>query len=170
MAAKILNLLCVFFSVLAVLLCGCEHGEEDTAVNTDFMADFTAEYNNIKLGGSVINTRQDYFAAEISSPETLAGLSAKYEGGVLSLTRNGVGATADEAFMPSDSLFSIMHEILREAGEGKGIAESDGALKLPLSCGKAEMTLGKSGFPLSAEIPARGFSVTFSNCMPAGKQ
>ena len=170
MAAKILNLLCVFFSVLAVLLCGCEHGEEDAAVNADFIADFTAEYNNIKLGGSVINTHQDYFAAEISSPETLAGLSAKYEGGVLSLTRNGVGATADEAFMPSNSFFTIMHEILREAGEGNGIAESEGTLKLPTSGDEAIITLDERGFPLSAEIHARGFSVTFSNCMPAGKQ
>jgi restriction system protein len=112
MAAKILNLLCVFFSVLAVLLCGCEHGEEDTAVNTDFMADFTAEYNNIKLGGSVINTRQDYFAAEISSPETLAGLSAKYEGGVLSLTRNGVGATADDIIESTKDF--ILKELSRQ--------------------------------------------------------
>ena len=104
MAAKILKLLCVFFSVLTVLLCGCEHNKHTSAVKTDFSADFSAEYRGLKLSGSLVNTRQGYCAIELSAPKTLEGLSVTRQDNELSIARGGVKATADESYLPS-SLF-----------------------------------------------------------------
>lgn len=165
MAARILKLLCVFFSVLTVLLCGCEHDKNSNAVNTDFSADFRAQYRRMKLSGSLINTRQGYCAIELSAPETLDGLSVSYSGNELALSRNGDKATADEAYLPSDSFCSILHDILKSAADSKG----DSPIKLELTCGDGDLTIDEDGLPKEAVIPSRDFSITFSNSKATGK-
>lgn len=165
MAARILKLLCVFFSVLTVLLCGCERDRNSNAVNTDFSADFRAQYRGMELSGSLINTRQGYCAIELSSPETLNGLSVSYSGNELALSRSGVKATADETYLPSDSFCSILHEILKAAAESKG----DSPVKLELPCGEADLTVDENGLPKEASMLSQEFSITFSNGKATGK-
>lgn len=165
MAAKILKLLCVFFSVLTVLLCGCEHDKNSNEVNTDFSADFKAHYRGMELSGTLTNTRQSYCAIELNSPETLDGLSVSYIGGELALSRSIVKATADEAFLPSDSFCSILHEILKAAPNGSGSSP----IKLELPCGNADLTVDDNGLPKEASAQSLDFSITFSNAKATGK-
>ena len=165
MAARILKLLCVFFSVLTVLLCGCEHDKKSNAVNTDFIADFKAHYRGMELSGTLINNRRGYCAIELSSPETLDGLSVSYSGNELALSRSGVKATADEAYLPNDSFCSILHQILKNTPNGSGSSP----IKLDLSCGNADLTVDNNGLPKEASAQSLDFSITFSNAKATGK-
>ncbi len=165
MAARILKLLCVFFSVLTVLLCGCEHDKNSNAVNTDFSADFKARYRGTELSGSLINTRQGYCAIDLSSPETLNGLSVSYSGNELALSRSGVKATADEDYLPNDSFCSILHGILKAAPNSKGSSE----ITLELPCSDANLTVDADGLPKEASVQSLDFFIIFSNTKATGK-
>ena len=169
MAAKILKLLCVFFSVLTVLLCGCEHNKHTSAVKTDFSADFSAEYRGLKLSGSLVNTRQGYCAIELSAPKTLEGLSVTRQDNELSIARGGVKATADESYLPSDSFYTVLHDIFEAASDGSGTPNGDKKVKLALPLGEATIELDDEGYPAAANMSDNSFSITFLNSKATDK-
>ena len=150
--------------MLTVLLCGCgKTGSEKADVCADFQADFTADYRGLKLGGSLISTRQGVCSVTLTAPKSLSGLTAGYKDGEIALLREHVKATADEAYLPDDSFFSLLRGVLRAVGEGKAQACKNGcALDLPQ--GQVSLTLGDNRLLRSAKLPDADFSVEFFNC------
>ncbi len=104
MAAKILRLLCVFFSVVMVLLCGCApKSTEVTPPVADFRADFSAEYHGMRPAGTLTYLRQGVCTMQLTAPTTLEGLHIRFQNNTVTVQRGNVTATADEPYFPADS-------------------------------------------------------------------
>lgn len=158
MAAKILKLVCVLFSVLTVLLCGCTgRAETGNAAELDFRGDFSADYRGMRLTGSADNLRQGVCTLTFSSPETLEGLQISSKGGELTMRREGAAATADEGYLPEKSFPSVFFELMREAARQE-------LPEISLPSGKATLRTDERGLPEEAEIPSEDIKITFSGC------
>lgn len=131
MVAKVLKILCVLFASATVMLCGCHRDNAAKGlIETDFSADFTADYNGLSVTGRVVNTRQGVSSVEFDSPETLSGLSVRYKNGGVALIHGDVTATADEAYLPENSLPSALRLAFRSAQGGDYTQKSDGIYQI----------------------------------------
>lgn len=163
MTEKILSLLCVCLAVTSVLLCGCSRHASDTKPpEMDFQADYTADYQGMEIKGTLTNTRQGVFTITVDKPETLEGLCLRGQSGEITIRRNGVSATADEAYLPSNSFPSLLRRLLIDAAAGK----PNGDNTYSLSCGTLATDCDR--IPKSASLDGESFSVTFSNCKKIG--
>ncbi len=149
MAAKIIKLVGVLFSVLAVLACGCgKHSGRKGEIQTDFSAAFTAEYRGLSLKGNVLSTRQGVCVIDLEQPETLGGLGFHYKDNVLEISRDGIKATADEAYLPGEGFPSLLHEALQKASAGDYTpAQEEHTYSLSLQAGEGLLTVDGSGYP-----------------------
>lgn len=117
MKKAILSMLLPLFIVAA----GCS-GRAVTPV-TAFTADFTAEYRGLEPCGRVSVSGAGYVSVALDSPETLRGMSARYRGGELSLSLDGLRCTADEAYLPDGAFFSLMKRAVTELGDPESRCE-----------------------------------------------
>ena len=170
MVSRVLKLLCVFFSVLTVILCGCGKTAADKKeICADFQGNFCADYRGMTVDGTIVNTRQGVCAIDITSPETLSGLSLQFKSGETVLSRDGAKATADEAYLPSVSFPSVIREALAEIAAGNYTADkSPNAFLLPLSCGECMLTVDENALLQSMEIGGADCRVRFSGCEKLG--
>lgn len=162
MVAKMLKLLCVFFSVLTVLLCGCGK-HHPVLLCADFKADFVAKYKGMSLSGQLTHTRQGVCSIDIRSPDTLRGLSLRSRSGELILSQGSAAATADEGYLPAGSFPSLMGEILGNIAAGRYTEREKNTFSQSLSCGECLFTADDSGVPLTVEATDAVLTVTFSN-------
>ncbi len=167
MAARIIDLLCAFLAVTAVLLCGCG-GEKSAGVKPElsFTADFTAEYRGLGLKGSLTSLRQGVCSMRFSSPDTLDGLGISFKNGEASLRRGGAEATADEGYLPCNAFPSLLEELLRAAATGDAVKAEDNSYTYNITAGESVLETDENGLPQSAVIPSAEFSVEFSNSKP----
>ena len=170
MVGRILKLLCVFFSVLAVLLCGCDkHGKPGAEPAADFSADFSAEYQGLELAGRLTNTRQGVCSVSLSAPETLDGVCFRFRENALEICRDGVKAEAGEAYIPAASFPRLLRDAFRQTAEGKTTpAKEADALALTLDGCDGTLTLDGDGLPLRLSVPGARCSVEFKNCEKIG--
>ncbi len=167
MAARIINLLCAFLAVAAVLLCGCG-GEKSAGANPElsFQADFTAEYRGLGLKGSLTSLRQGVCSMRFRSPDTLDGLGISFKNGETSLQRGGAAATADEGYLPCNAFPALLKELLRAAATGDAVKAEDNSYTYKLTAGESVLVTDENGLPQSAEIPSAELSVEFLNSKP----
>ena len=159
-----LKLLCVLFSVLTVLLCGCTgRAETGDAAALDFQADFSAEYRGMSLAGSVSNIRQGVCTLTFTYPETLEGLQISSKGGGLIMRRGDAAATADEGYLPENSFPSLFFALLREAARQE-------PSEITLPSGRAALVTDEKGLPAKAEIPSEDTEITFSGSKKTDQQ
>lgn len=147
MAAKILRLLCVFFSVFTVWMCGCTpKSEEAPPPPGSFRADFSAEYHGMRPAGTLTYLRQGVCTMQLTAPETLAGLRVRFQNSTLALQRGDAAATADEPYLPANSFPSAVFAALQAASNGSSDA----------------LELTAAGLPQLLRLPD-GSAVTFLN-------
>ncbi len=165
MAAKIIKLLSILFSVLSVLACGCgKHEGQKCDVKTDFSADFTAEYRGLSLKGNVLSTRQGVCVIGLKQPETLDGVEFCYRDNELEIRCDGMKASADEAYLPDAGFPSLLHSALKKASAGEySPAQEDNACKITLKAGEGLLTVDDGGFPQSLAVDDADCEVTFEN-------
>ena len=110
---KVLSALYVFIFLFLFTLCGCQSSsvQKQKSLVTDFSADFCAEYNDMKLKGSVVSNRQGVIGINITSPDTIAGISVNYKDGEAELKRDSLICSADEAYLPSSSFPNLLKNI-----------------------------------------------------------
>lgn len=170
MVTRVLKLLCVFFVSLTVMLCGCgKNADSKVEICADFQASFSADYRGLALAGTIVNTRQGVCAVDITAPETLNGLSLQYKSGETVIARDGVKATADEAYLPHESFPSILREILTEIAAGNYTAQEEkGTYSLSLSCGECILTTDLGNLPQAAEVSVADCRIRFSDCEKLG--
>lgn len=163
MLSKVLKLLCVFFSVLAVLLCGCS--EKNAAPSPPvlrFRADFSADYRGLRPCGSLDRTRQGICALTFHAPETLNGLLIRQQSGVLTMQYDSAAATADEPYLPAESFPSQLFALLTAAEQGS-LHTTDGiTYTVTMPGGEGKLTVDDRRLPQSAVLPDNS-SVRFSN-------
>ena len=154
MVSKVLKLLYVFFSVLAVLLCGCS--KQSTAPSPPvlhFRADFSAGYRGMKLCGSVDRTSSNVCELTFSAPDTLNGLHIRRQNGVVTLQYATAAATADEAYLPGESFPTQLFALLN-AAEQSGVHTTDGInYTVTMPGGEGKLMVDSRRLPQSAVLP-----------------
>ena len=163
--ARFLKALCVLF-IFLVSLGGCEKADGKPTVITDFSADFTADFNDLSIDGKITVNRQGMFNLSISSPETLNGLEIGYKGNVLSLGRDGLLCTADEAYLPDTAFSSIIKKVFERLcyDEANGtLAISDNKVTVPSPVGNCEITVNSEGKIILLECAEAKLSISFTN-------
>ena len=73
----------------------------------------------MKLKGSVVSNRQGVIGINITSPDTIAGISVNYKDGEAELKRDSLICSADEAYLPSSSFPNLLKNILRGVSDGR---------------------------------------------------
>lgn len=163
MVSKVFKLLSVFFSVLAVLLCGCsEQNAAPSPPVLHFRADFSAGYRGMQLCGSVDRTRRDVCELTFSAPDTLNGLRVRRQHGVVTMQYATAAATADESYLPGESFPSQLFSLLTAAEQG-GLHTTDGtSYTVTLPGGEGKLTVDSRRLPQSAVLPDSS-TVRFTN-------
>lgn len=160
--ARVLKTLCVLF-VLPFIFSAC--GEVKESVVTDFSADFTAEYAGMSLSGKISTDRRGLLNIEITSPDTLGGISIGYKNGTAELKREDLICTADEAYLPDGSFPSLLKEAfdaLADAVVNKGAYPENGRIEAENNGRKFEFFTGEKGLIDRIETDGE-LEVVFSN-------
>lgn len=135
---------CVLF--LSLILSGCQQSNRPPkSVVTDFSAAYTAEYCGMTIRGALTYTRQGNLDLSITEPQTLDGLELSYRGNELSMGRDSLRCTADEAYLPDTSFSQMIRGALSEIGA----EEANGTLKLSdggASVGEWRIQADEEGF------------------------
>ena len=137
---RMMTVLCVFFCAL-FCLGGCSQGRGQS-LTTDFAADFTAAYRGMTLEGKLTYTRQESLNLTVRSPGTLDGVTVGYRGGELTLGRDSLRCTADEAYLPCRSFPSLMKDALTavcDAYENDRLNLKEHTAEVTLPQGKCEI-------------------------------
>ncbi len=158
--------LCVFFVMYIFLLSGCARNTDEKQLTADFKAAYIAQYRGLTVKGRLLTTRQGNFNLNVSQPKTLEGLEADYKNGVLTLGRQGISCTADEAYLPQNAFPELLRQLLRGISDGRAVfdrAQDDGLhYKLSTDGGSCEITAGSGGNIKKLSLDSPKLSVTFS--------
>lgn len=167
MAVKVLRILCVFFSVVILLLCGCQKAEKSITVKTDFKACFTSNYKDMQIKGSVSNTGHNISEISISSPKALSGMKICCKNSDYSLSLDSCVCSADEAYFLQDSFPNTMINFLSTLNNGNfTLVSSDtqnNTYNADTKNGVCLFSTNKNGEVCNAKIKDADFSVVFSN-------
>ena len=169
MAKRIITL-CVFF---CMLLCGCAgHGGSQGEVCADFQADFTAAYNGLNFGGTLLHTRQGNTDLRFTRPETLRDLELAYQNGELRLSRMQAACTADEGYLPDISFPSMLRQVLKGMADGRAqlVKEEDDSriYTLQTSHGSCEIKTNAEGLPQALALQHPKLLVEFEGTREIG--
>ena len=162
--ARVLTALCVFFCAV-FSLSGCAQSSRQ-GLKSDFTADFTAHYGELELSGRLTYTGEKSLNLELLSPATLEGLSIGYRGGELSLGKNNLFCTADEAYLPANAFPSMLKTVLGAAYEAaeNGQLRFDGQeAQLDTPYGACTLTADSKGVPVALMLSEAALTVELSN-------
>lgn len=167
MAKKVLIILCAFFLLSEILLCGCEKKEESKELVTDFSASFSAEYRKEEVKGTLSTNRQGITNINITYPESISGLSINYRSSEMQVARESLICSADEAYIPANSFPSLLKSVLNGIGEGRAKLyaqnEAGCTYNLKTESGNCEISVDKDGKITGAKINSADFSIEFSD-------
>lgn len=120
MAKRSILTLYVAFIFLS-LICGCSVRQESIKPNIDFYSQFEGVYRGHNYSGEIICNRQGLINLRINSPDTVEGLEFSYRSGGVEIKREQLICSADEAFLPSNSLPQRLREIMKAVSQGQYI-------------------------------------------------
>ena len=161
---RVLTALCVFFCSL-FSLSGCAHNSRQ-GLKMDFSADFTAHYGEMELSGRLTYTGEKSLKLELLSPETLDGLTVGYRGGELSLGKNDLLCTADEAYLPANAFPSMLKTALGSvvsAAENGQLAFDGQEAQVDTPLGACMLTVDSEGIPLTLTLDEADCSMELIN-------
>ena len=165
---KIKKLLCVVV-VLAVFATGCSTEGGKKPVINQFTADFEADYKDMTVRGEVVATVHGYTKINITYPETAEGLNVAYKNSELELGMKSLLSTADEAYLPQESLPSVLHNVVNSLSEvtEEGIQSEKKitTYSAQLTQGRCVMKIDEYGFLIQAEIKEQDVVLNFFNHM-----
>ena len=161
-----LKALCVFFVMYILLACGCSQGGGAKQLCTDFKAAYIAEYRGQSIKGRMLYGRQGNFNLTVSQPKTLEGIEAGYKNGVLTLSRDNISCTADEAYIPDSAFPSVLLRVLNGIGDGRAVFEhkngEEQTYSLACENGKCKIVAGTDGMIKSLSLDNPKLDVSFS--------
>lgn len=176
MANKIFKVLCVFFLLPVLFLTGCglgnnfsKHGNDTdkSDIMTDFSADFTAQYREMKIKGHMSCNRQKMVNISINSPESLSGLELNYKSSQMQIIRDNMICSADEAYIPEKSFPNILRAVIFGVSDGRAVFKSEkdnqNTYDLKTGFGNADITADSDGRLLGARLDGEQFEIKFEN-------
>ncbi len=153
---------------LLVLLTGCS-GSKPAAdpVSEGFSCTVQAVYRDMTVAGTLTREAAGTLTLAFTEPDTLSGLTARWDGETVTLSMYGLEFSVDPATVPESALgeeiIAAFDTALR--GEGERTTE-DGKLVITGNGSNGAYTLtfdAETGVPLSLSVPSLPLSATFSD-------
>lgn len=126
-----------------------------------FSADYTLEYNEMQIKGTLLAEDDGNVSISVTSPKTLKGLFAKTDGENFEVNYNGISLSYSKDNLPDGVFFKMIlislekiktsEQLDFEKVEDKYIATESTAL------GDVEITLDENFYIEKIEIPTQGF-------------
>lgn len=154
--------------VLMLLVTGCRQLTQTAdPVGADFTCRIQADYKDMDVEGTLIRQTAGMLRLTFSAPESLAGMTAVWDGESVELEMNGLSFSVDPATVPESALGEEIVAVLDAAIRGEGERTQDGD-KLIIrgngDNGMYELTCdARTGVPLELSVPSIPLSVTFSD-------
>ncbi len=152
---KVLRSLYALFLLLSLAACGQEPTPKSAL--TVFSAEFSGVYRSLSVGGRLTAGRAGLMELSFTSPDTLEGLTIGKRGGAVLLGRGSLLCTADEGYLPQDSLPELIGGCLREASSA--LPDENGEIVARLGGGEYIVRVGEDGIISSLE--GEGLKITF---------
>lgn len=169
MKKKPFALFILFVSILFALS-GCQsegRGKAENMIVTDFSADFSAEYRETEIKGTITSTRQGVMDIKITSPDALSGLEVTYKNSEMLISLDSLECSADEAYLPESAFVQVMRSVMRGIADGRQTlsAENDGGkiYSLKASDSTAVLYVDGEGFITEIELKDSDFKMSFEN-------
>ena len=168
MKMKLKKIMClILVYVIMISIAGCNKGEERKSVINQFTADFEADYKGMTVRGEVVAGFSGFTKINISYPETAEGLSVAYKNGEVELGMKSLLSTADEAYLPQESLPEIMYSIVKSLSvvtEDLSYNEENiTTYTTSLVQGKCVLKVDEYGFLTQAQIKEEDVVINFFN-------
>ncbi len=152
---------------LILLVTGCRRSTQTAdPVGNGFTCRIQADYKDMDVKGTLTRQTAGTLKLTFSAPESLAGMTALWDGESVELEMNGMSFSVDPQTIPESALGEEIVAVLDAAirGEGERHQES-GKLFINGSGDNGAYELvcdAKTGVPLSLSVPSIPLAVTFS--------
>ena len=153
--------------LLALMLAGCDQTPAAEPVGSGFTCRIQAEYKDLDVKGVLVRQSAGTLKLEFSAPESLAGMTALWDGDSVELQMNGMSFSVDPATVPESAMGEEIVAVLDAAVRGEGDrTQKDGKLFV---CGNGNngayelVCDAETGQPLSLSVPSLPLTVTFSD-------
>lgn len=150
-----------------VFLCGgCHKATVTPPITEGFSCRVVADYNDLAMVGTLQRPAAGTLILTLEQPSTLSGLTAHWDGKVLTARWHGLSIELDEDTVPKAAFIRKMAEILDTALGvlPEKIAETNGGVQLTGKVGQDTFTLisdPATGHLLSLSIPTLSLMVRF---------
>lgn len=166
MAKKICSALCVIVMLFTISGCAKDRKAENRLV-TDFTAEFSAEYKDMSLGGSITVAGQGIMNIKITSPETISGLEVTYKNSQILIALGTLECSADEAYLPQGSFPQLVNSVMQGIYNGRyvlsGESENEKKYSLKISGGNAVIRADEKNFITEIEVGDCDFKISLKN-------
>lgn len=153
--------------ILAVLLVGCSRKTAADPIGEGFSCSVKAVYRDMQVRGTLTREAVGTLTMSFTAPETLDGLTARWDGGDVTLTMHGMSFAMDPASVPESALGEEIIAAFDAALRGEGErTQKDGKLTVRDSGANGEYTLvfdAETGRPLSLSVPSLPLTAEFSD-------
>lgn len=152
--------------VLTLILGGCSGKKTNISPVTRGIS-FTAEltYYNECYEAEVKVAENGAAVAEITSPDTIKGLTFRFDGDSVTAEYLGLEYKTDFHSLPEGNACIMLYEILTDAS-GEGISVTADGDNYYISCdgeNRYRLYVGATGLPIKAEDTSKGFTAIFKN-------
>ncbi len=159
----------IIVAVVAGLVVGCSTDGEKLTIINQFTADFEADYKDMTVRGEIVAGVHGYTKVSITYPETVEGLNVAYKNGEMEIGMKSLLSTADEAYLPQESMPAIMHSVFKALYIAKEeVAQNDEGFTTyttELAQGRCVLKVDEYGYLTQAEIKEQDVVISFFNHM-----
>ena len=149
-----------------MLLTGCSRRTAAEPIGEGFSCAVEAVYRELQVRGTLTREAAGTLTMQFTAPDTLDGLTARWDGGDVTLTMHGMTFAMDPASVPESALGEEIVAAFDAALRGEGERTKKGDTLIVRDSGaNGEYTLtfdAKTGQPLSLSVPGLPLTATFS--------
>lgn len=151
-----------------VLLTGCSRRTAAEPIGEGFSCAVEAVYRELQVRGTLTREAAGTLTMQFTAPDTLNGMTARWDGSDVTLTMHGMSFAMDPASVPESALGEEIVAAFDAALRGEGErTQKDGKLTVRDQGANGEYTLvfdADTGHPLSLSVPSLPLTATFSQC------
>ncbi len=152
--------------LLMVLLAGCRPAKNAEPKAVEFSCKMQATYRDLAVEATLTRYGAGTLALEFEQPDTLRGLTARWDGEAVTLSLYGMEFTAELSSVPESALGREIVAVLDAALRGEGeLRRENGVLTLRGNTSDGAYTAtfdAESGMPRTLSVPHLPLEVRFS--------